>query len=306
MLELTPMPQKKEIVRVVTHDGFFHADEVFALAVLKLVFDKEGKDMEIIRTRDKGIIEKTEMVVDVGGVYDLAKMRFDHHQKEKPGNHENGLPYASFGLVWKHFGGRLVDAEIAGIIEQKLVVPIDALDNGINLSTPIYKGVGEYTNAHIISAIGRAYPDDQANLAFEKALEFATLVLKGEIAGVCEKIWGRRETEEVIKKQNQPEILVLEKYSSWELAVSKCKNIKMVIFPDKFSPRWCIQAARDDLEIFGHDRVSFPIDWRGLSDDKLKQVSGIESAVFCHAAGYFGVTETKGGAIEMVKKVLSS
>ena len=43
---------KTKIIKVATHDGFFHADEIFALAVLNIYFDKVGKEMEIIRTRD--------------------------------------------------------------------------------------------------------------------------------------------------------------------------------------------------------------------------------------------------------------
>jgi uncharacterized UPF0160 family protein len=75
------MSQKKEIVRIVTHDGFIHADEVFALAVLKIYFEKVGKEMEIIRTRDLEKIAKADMAVDVGNEYDHKK-NCDHHQKE--------------------------------------------------------------------------------------------------------------------------------------------------------------------------------------------------------------------------------
>lgn len=304
MLELTLMSQKKDVVTVVTHDGFFHADEVFALAVLKMVFEKEEKEMEVVRTRDLDEISKADVVVDVGGVYDFAKMRFDHHQKEKPGNHDNGLPYASFGLIWKHFGGRLVDSEIAGVIEQKLVTPIDALDNGINLSTPIYEGVCEYTNAHIVSAIGRAYPEGELDKAFEKALEFVCLILRGEINKVEEKIVGMRTTEGEIKKQKNPEILVLEKYVAWESAVTKHKNVKLVIFPDKFSTNWCIQTAREDLEKFDNDRVKFPKEWRGLTNQNLTTASGIEGSVFCHVGGFFAINKSKEGAKAMAEKTL--
>jgi uncharacterized UPF0160 family protein len=36
-----------------THDGRFHADEIFALAVLKLTFS----DLEIVRSRDKAFMK---------------------------------------------------------------------------------------------------------------------------------------------------------------------------------------------------------------------------------------------------------
>jgi uncharacterized UPF0160 family protein len=37
-----------------THDGRFHADEIFALAVLKLIYP----DLEIVRSRDENVYKK--------------------------------------------------------------------------------------------------------------------------------------------------------------------------------------------------------------------------------------------------------
>ena len=37
-----------------THDGRFHADEIFALAVLNLIFP----DLELVRSRDENVIKK--------------------------------------------------------------------------------------------------------------------------------------------------------------------------------------------------------------------------------------------------------
>lgn len=34
-----------------------------------------------IRTRDPAVLDTCDVVVDVGGVYDPAKNRFDHHQR---------------------------------------------------------------------------------------------------------------------------------------------------------------------------------------------------------------------------------
>lgn len=39
------------------------------------------KDAEIIRTRDPVKLEKCDVVVDVGGVYDHKQHRYDHHQR---------------------------------------------------------------------------------------------------------------------------------------------------------------------------------------------------------------------------------
>jgi uncharacterized UPF0160 family protein len=47
-----------------THDGRFHADEIFALAVLKLIFP----DLEIVRSRKENLYKNVDIIVDVGGV----------------------------------------------------------------------------------------------------------------------------------------------------------------------------------------------------------------------------------------------
>lgn len=293
------------VVKVATHDGVFHADEVFALAVLKLCMEKEDKDIEIIRTRDMKIISSCDMAVDVGSEYDPKNKKYDHHQKDKPVGRKNGIPYASFGLIWKHFGMEIVDdRDVWRKIDNKLVCPIDALDNGISISKPLFKGINEFATGQIIDAISMAYPDDQ-KLAFEKALEFAQTILIGEISKAKRSMAGERAVTKEIINQEEPEVLVLEKYVSWDVAVSKFKKIKLVVFPDLAPNRWCIQAARDDLDVFGKDRIGFPDDWRGLNDEELVKVSGVPDSVFCHTAGFFAVTKTKPSAIDLALKAIS-
>src|SRR5438045_63101 len=91
-------------IKLVTHDGSFHTDDVFAAATLILHLEKTNSGWEIIRTRDEEIIKNADYVFDVGGVDDKEKNRFDHHQVGGAGERFHGIPYASFGLVWKKFG----------------------------------------------------------------------------------------------------------------------------------------------------------------------------------------------------------
>ena len=67
--------------KLVTHNGSFHSDDIFAAATLIIYLEKRGEKYEIIRTRDQEIIKTGDYVFDVGGVYDEATNRFDHHQK---------------------------------------------------------------------------------------------------------------------------------------------------------------------------------------------------------------------------------
>ena len=84
-------------MKVATHPGNFHADDVFAIAALELVHGP----LEVVRTRDPERQAAADLRVDVGGRSDPAAGDFDHHQKGGAGTRENGIPYASFGLVWR-------------------------------------------------------------------------------------------------------------------------------------------------------------------------------------------------------------
>ena len=86
----------RSMTSIGTHDGTFHCDEVLGCWMLKRT--ERFAKAEITRTRDPKILEKMDVLVDVGNVYDpgmaaisaitrfrgraIAEMsRFDHHQK---------------------------------------------------------------------------------------------------------------------------------------------------------------------------------------------------------------------------------
>lgn len=131
---------------VITHDGDFHPDEVFAMVLIDNFIDRVGK---IIRTRDKNIIEQGQedsdtIVLDVGRQYCDFMLNFDHHQssmKLKWNKSDGGIDtlLSSTGLVFKYLkennlfvsdGYEYNDKEI-DILKRDYVIPIDAHDNGV-------------------------------------------------------------------------------------------------------------------------------------------------------------------------------
>ena len=110
---------------IATHSGTFHADDVFGVAVLAFLFPGS----RIVRTRDEREIAQADFAVDVGGAWDPAAGRFDHHQRgfdgartrrEADGSAVPAEGYASAGLVWREYGTRYV-REVAA----KLGLPIE-------------------------------------------------------------------------------------------------------------------------------------------------------------------------------------
>ena len=130
-----------------THSGHFHADEALAVYLLRLLPDYT--DSELVRTRDPEKLAPCHTVVDVGGVYDDATKRYDHHQREFTTcfpNHSTKL--SSAGLVYLHYGkaivaqttGLALDSADADLLYWKLyddfVEAFDANDNGISAHDP--------------------------------------------------------------------------------------------------------------------------------------------------------------------------
>ena len=55
-------------MKIGTHDGRFHCDEVLACVMLRNYTEK-FKNATIIRTRDPSLLENCDIIVDVGGKY---------------------------------------------------------------------------------------------------------------------------------------------------------------------------------------------------------------------------------------------
>src|SRR5215213_6104431 len=105
----TGMSPTIEAMKVATHSGSFHADDVFALAALSML----GEPIEVVRTRDADAMAACDVRVDVGFADDPATGDFDHHQRGGAGERPNGVRYASFGLVWRAYGARLCGGDAA-------------------------------------------------------------------------------------------------------------------------------------------------------------------------------------------------
>ena len=167
--------------KIATHNAKFHTDDVFAVATLFLLLGKEN--CEVIRTRDQSLIDQADYVVDVGSVYDASKNRFDHHQAGGAGDRENGIPYASFGLVWEKFGEELAGSKlIKEAISKSLVEAVDASDNGKDLYTPLLPDVFPFTAGALVNQYRLTWKEEGSwDQKFLECVDWALPVLKRQI-----------------------------------------------------------------------------------------------------------------------------
>ena len=294
---------KKSIL--VTHNGKFHADDVFACATLLLVLKDRAR---IIRTRDEDIIKTGDYVFDVGGIYNPEINRFDHHQKEGAGKRKNGIPYASFGLVWKKFGKKLCESqEVADMIDQILVQQIDAGDNGVQISNPVFEGIFPYNISTLISSFLPTWKENEigkksVNEEFLKVTNVAKEILQREIIQEQHRKEAEKFIIEAYEKATDKRIIKFKKHVSWKKAISKHPEPLFVIFPGE-NDTWPVVAVRDDPKLF-KNRKDFPKEWAGLRDKELAQITGVPDAIFCHRNLFLAVAKSKEGAIQLAKLAL--
>jgi uncharacterized UPF0160 family protein len=269
---MTPKMTEKTIA---THNGNFHADDVFSIAALKTIFPS----FTLIRTRDLALISKADVVIDVGGEYDPATDRFDHHQRGGAGERENGIPYSSFGLVWQKYGLEICggNQDIANSVDSGLVSTIDAIDCGY------VKGVSEGISlSQTISMFNPTWQEESHfDTCFDEAVEFASRVLTRFIASATGGISAKVIVAKAIEDAEDPRVIVLEQYTPWKRTVHALSEDALYMVYPSNSGDWRIQTVPVEPGSF-EDRRSLPKAWAGLSDKALQEVTKIDDAMFCH------------------------
>ena len=277
---------------IATHNGNFHADDVFSIAALKNIFPSS----KLIRTRDVELIAKADIVVDVGGEYDADTDRFDHHQRGGAGERENGIPYSSFGLIWQKYGVEICQGnqDVAKAVDSGLVSAIDALDCGH--VEGVYDGV---SLSQTISMFNPTWQEDgDFDACFDEAVDFASRVLTRFIASANGGISAKAIVAKAVENAEDPRVIVLEKYTPWKRTVHALSEEALyVVYPSQ-TGQWRIQTVPVELGSFDN-RKSLPKQWAGLSDKELKEVTGIDDAMFCHNGLFIAGAESFESTMEM-------
>ncbi|MDO9189364.1 MAG: MYG1 family protein [Sulfurimicrobium sp.] len=287
-----------------THSGSFNADEVLAAAALRLA----NPSLTILRTRDQAQLDAADIVFDVGRVYDPATCRFDHHQLEYKEARGNGIPFSSFGLIWRELGTTLCgSAAAASRVDRWMVQGVDAVDCGITLS----KEIPLVTMMSISSAIGGFNPgwqDDTSpearNQAFEQAVSWAKTILQNTIRDAMGMEAARAVVAQGVLLETG-QILVLDNDVPWKevvLGSPSHEQLLYVVSPDT-QTKWHVHTVPEHAGSF-RNRKSLPASWAGLDGEELDEVIGMAGCVFCHRARFVAGHRTKDGATEMARLAL--
>ena len=311
-------------MRIVTHGGKFHADDVWAVSVLNMLFP----DCEISRTRDQDLIEADDFAIDVGGIWDPAHGRFDHHQKNFSATRSTGVPYASAGLVWKEYGARCVSAlaaahaghqlsedaaqQIACAIDDDIVQYLDLSDVGAAKNAP-----GGYGLSAVISGFNPNWLDEQT-LGYGDAAEAYRLSQFRRAQAILADIMINAVKYRVgallaLAQVRQSEVLeggkVLFLNNSalpWTAVVrEEMPKVLFVISHNLAEQRYMLHTVPVSSESF-EARADLPAPWAGLRDAELAAVTGVPDATFCHNGRFIAAATSFEGALAMARLALQA
>lgn len=302
----------REVRRLITHDGRFHADEVLATAVLSALFP----EAEVVRTRDPELIRSdapSDLIYDVGGVHDPVLGRFDHHQPGAP-TRPDGDPYSAFGLVWARYGAEYLDRSrvdpalitvVLEAVDRSLVRGVDLLDNG-HLDPAGLGAAAGLTLPMLIEDLNPPFDEPspvRERAAFSAAVRLAGDLLTHRALSAEADLRAEREVRGAIEASWGEPVLELDRGAPFRRAISETRadHILLVAHPRKTD--WVISTVSDPPGSYT-TRLDLPEAWAGLEGEGLAAVTGVEDAVFCHRARFMAVARSREGALRLAELAL--
>jgi uncharacterized UPF0160 family protein len=293
-------------MKIVTHSGTFHADDVFASVVLCAALG----DFDFIRTRDTTLITTADLVFDVGGVYDPEMGRYDHHMRELP-RRSDGTPYSSVGLIWRDYGRAALPRLVPGIdskmlepvwqdIDTGLILTIDQADNGVSPTSP----------GHLSLLIEAFNPTWDSTQSYDDAFQEAAGFANGILVRACRQAHAEASAMALVlaaaRSARDPRMIVLDRKLPWEKAVFEggLQELLFVIYPNEDGSAWYCRTIPPEPGSFGQ-RLSLPEAWRGLQEEAFSKAAGIEDGVFCHPSGFICGARSQASVVRLAERAIA-
>lgn len=296
------------IQHLVTHSGGFHADELLSSVILTRLFP----EAQLIRSREAEWItpDASRIIYDVGRDYDADAQVFDHHQRPNP-LREDGQPYSSFGLIWKHFGRDYLRAlsvpdqdldDVHGSLDRSFVLPIDLMDNGA-LEPSAAGPLAGMTLPVLLESLKPAFDNRSPGAdddAFAAALPVARSFVEAAVRGKAAKRRAEALVMAAIKTAGSGRVLELPMGMPFRAAIEKAGADQLLFVINPRGTDWALTTIRKSGDTF-ESRADLPAAWAGLTDEALEQATGVTGAKFCHNARFIAVAATRDAIVEMAE-----
>lgn len=275
------IPEKEFIVggwgdsklKIITHSGLFHADEVFSIALLVM----NGKPAEILRTRNARIIDefrnrKDVFILDVGGAYNPEFACFDHHSKDDFLQNE-----AAVSLLFNYLN-RDKRREQDEIVYKRLILGLKNWDTG----NSDYDTDGIPLNvSQIISSYNMLNSVNQ-DQQFALAVRLAIRVLKNEYR-IATEILKSGEIWRNSLKINNEAIELSSHCAFWRMYNTQESRIHYILQPSERG--WAVIST---------DAKRYP----------LPEITGVNAhLIFYHQNKYFALFNNKKSALDYIIEI---
>lgn len=239
-----------------THGGYFHADEVTAFAILRLA----GVCDDFVRLQSLDNIPQDGIIADIGRDWNPEENKFDHNQglyrraTGLPGSELDGVPLASAGMVWMHYGSRAVGMQItdsrfitsthekiASRVDETLIQGIDAhdADSEYKVSAACSAGkVRPLTISHVIAGMNGddISNADEQDVRFRQAANLMQSILENHIRQAAKHIEAVERFEDVASIDYDPnyegQVIILSEQLPWkEIIHEQHEDTLFVIAP---------------------------------------------------------------------------
>ena len=292
---------------LVTHSGGFHADELLSTAILTRVFP----EARVIRSRDDAWITPAvdRIIYDVGRAYDAAAGIFDHHQRDAP-LREDGQPFSSFGLIWRHFGRDYLQAvgvppmhvdQIHGDFDAGFVLPVDLMDNGALSPATAGPLLADLTLPVLLETLKPVFDDadpEAETRAFDAALVIARAFVEAAIRRKAAKYRAEAMVLQAITDAGSAKVLELPQGMPFRAAIEKARADHLLFVVHPRDKDWALTGIRKSGDGF-EQRADLPAAWAGLTDAALEQASGVIGAKFCHNGRFIAVAASREAILAM-------
>lgn len=288
----------RTINRITVHSGTFHSDDVFCVAVSKIL--NVNVEIERINNADYRItdISKGHIVADIG------MGPFDHHQKDCP-YREDGIKHCGASRVWLVYGVSVINQiypelspesceKVSDKIYNHLLRTISALDNG---DTSFPQNV--FSIATIVEGFRPSWDSELTDdEAFLNAVDCVQKILINEIIRYAAEERAKPYVKACIQKM-QDGVVVLDKLYDWKVTLIEEINAKVVVYPSKRGG-YNVEPIPNEIEEITY-RVNVPDEWRGRKGDDADKVQ--KGMTFCHMKGFVIAFDTLENAVAAAKKL---
>lgn len=295
---------------LVTHSGGFHADELLSSVILTRLFPQA----KIVRSRAPAWITPAadRIIYDVGGSYDAPAGIFDHHQRGAP-LRDDGQPFSSFGLIWKHFGRDYLAAfgvptdhvdAVHASFDTGFVLPIDLVDNGAHSPSGPMAGLTLSALLETLKPVFDEADPDADERQFHVALGIARSFVEANIAGRAAKLRAESIVRQAIDATGSGRVLELPMGMPFRPAIIKAGADHLLFVVHPREKDWCLTTIRSGDEGFDV-RADLPAAWAGLTNADLEAVSGVVGASFCHNGRFVAAANTRTAILAMADLAVS-